>query len=199
MNSSSIFESSRRLTGRLAVVLLAGLLGAPLVGCESDGPPSSWEKADPNSRTDLFEMRHSHPTPVDLEGFYLTQPADEAVEHLKTTYCKNPVRRESQYGDDAYFLGCKLEDHPDLTYLRIGIWPRIGNRIATIEIQRKDTKPATVYDQFKSMMGEPVDHRLEPRLIEFITEDHRMFADWDSGLDGPAHIVVGLDPDWSAQ
>jgi hypothetical protein len=36
-------------------------------------------------------------------------------------------------------------------------------------------------------------------MIEFITDTHRMFADWDSGLANPAHIAVGLDPDWSGE
>jgi predicted small lipoprotein YifL len=186
------------LTHPFMVLVLAALLTA-LAGCKSEGPPDAWEDVDPEAQPTLFEMRASHPALADLKGLYLTQPKEEAVAHLKETYCKDPVRRESQYGDDAYFLGCRLKDDATLAFMRIGIWPRIGNRVATLEIQRKDTKPATVYHQFRELVGKPTQERLEPRMIEFITDTHRMFADWDSGLDKPAHIAVGLDPDWSGE
>ena len=185
----------------ISLLLCAWIAGLTLIlsGCDSKGPPDSWEEVDQTGEPRLFERRQSHPALADLDGFYLTQPEGEAIEHLKETYCKHPVRRESQYGDDAYFLGCRLTDNSTLAFIRIGIWPKIGNRVATLEVQRKSTRPAAVYGQARSLLGAPTHQRLEPRMIEFVTDDYRLFADWDSGLDAPAHIVVGLDPEWSAE
>lgn len=98
-------------------------------------------------------------------------------------------------GSDAYFLGCRLEGHETIESLRVGFWPDIGERVATLEYKRKTVPPPAVRQRYLAVVDEKdLEETLEPRSIRIKSARYRLFADWDEGEDGPAHIVVGFSP-----
>lgn len=195
-------ESYKPMTPRqparpLAAILLLGLaLLALAAGCKSDQPPDAWKTVSLEDHPPVFEMRQGHPALARLEGLHLTQSHDAAVAALKKHYCPHPVRKDGRMGDDAYFLGCRLQDHPTLQFIRVGFWPSIDDRVATLEFKRKSLPPAVVHRRFQALNLEPTNQHYQQRLIQIATKDYRLLADWDEGLEGPAHIIVGLAPDF---
>jgi len=186
---------------RATIAALAILLAFASTACRSDTtPPEQWEEVDMAEQPALFEMRNGHPALADLDKLHLGQPRDAAVEALGA-YCEHPVRRDSGlFGGDAYFLGCRLEDGETLRYVRVGFWPKIDDRVATLEVKRPTVPPAAVRRAFLDVFEESPDQKLQLRRIQMTSDRYRMFADWDhDGLEGPVHLVVGFAPDVSLE
>ncbi len=179
-----------------SICILLGLSCLLVSSCRDDStPPDSWEEVELANEPQLFETRQGHPALIELEGLHLGQKSEPARSALRK-YCEHPVRRDSrQMGSDAYFLGCRLEDHETIESLRIGFWPDIGERVATLEYKRKAVPPRTVRQRYLTVVDEEgVDETLEPRSVRITSARYRLFADWDEGKDGPTHIVVGFSP-----
>lgn len=176
--------------------ILLGLCCLLVTSCRDDStPPDSWEDIELASEPQLFEIRQGHPALAELEGLHLGQKNEPARSALRE-YCEHPVRRDSrQMGSDAYFLGCRLEDHETIESLRVGFWPDIGERVATLEYKRRAVPPPTVRQRYLAVVDESnVEETLEPRSVRIASAQYRLFADWDEGSDGPTHIVVGFSP-----
>lgn len=187
----------RSLPLRLAVAVLMSSLAFAAVACDSHNePPASWKEVDLDQQPQLLEKRNGHPALAELEEFYLGQSRDSAKNALDS-FCEETVRRDSgSLGGDAYFLGCRIEDHPVLEFVRIGFWPKLDERVATLEIKRSSVPPAAVYGRFQQVFDESADDStLLQQAIQIETPNYRFFADWDEGLDGPTHLVVGFAPD----
>lgn len=191
----------RSLPLRLVVGVLVLSLACATVACDSrNEPPASWEEVNLDEQPPLLEKRNGHPALAELEEFYLGQSRDAAKNALDSL-CEETVRRDSgSLGGDAYFLGCRIEDHPVLEFVRIGFWPKLDERVATLEIKRNPVPPAAVYGRFQQVFQQgfdesPDDMTLLQQAIQIETPNYRFFADWDEGLDGPTHLVVGFAPD----
>ncbi len=181
------------VSGLIALVVAATLL---VLGCRDEGtPPEIWEEVELESQPKLFERRRGHPALAELQGLYLGQDADDARRTLRE-YCEHPVRRDTtQTGSEAYFLGCRLSDTEPLESIRIGFWPKIGDRVATLESKRQTVPPEAVRRRYLEVVGdEEVDETLHPRSIQITSARYRLFADWDEGPEGPTHLVVGFSP-----
>ncbi|MFB6263188.1 MAG: hypothetical protein ABEL76_06110 [Bradymonadaceae bacterium] len=180
----------------LAVFVLVGLL---LSGCDrnSNDLPVSWDPSPTGEFPTVLERRGKHPTPADLPNLALGQSKERALEHLKT-YCSDPVRREGGLWDGkAYFLGCRVEGEGDLDFVRVGFWPRLNDRVATLEVKRSSIPPVIVWRNIRNVLPNRTDTALLHRLIRIETKRYRLMADWDRGHDGPVHITVGFAPDIS--
>jgi len=182
----------------LSVYILLALSCVLASSCRDDGtPPDDWEEVELANAPRLFETRRGHPALVELEGLHLGQEPEPARKALRA-YCEHPVRRDSrQMGSEAYFLGCRLEDRETIESLRVGFWPDIGERVATLEYKRKAVTPPAVRQRYLAVVDEDekdVEETLEPRSIRITSARYRLFADWDEGKEGPAHIVIGFSP-----
>jgi hypothetical protein len=178
------------------MALLVAAIGL-VAGCQDEStPPKDWSSVDQAQQPTLFEARNGHPALRDLEGLHLGQSHDEAMDALHT-YCKNPVRREKGYfGGGAYFVGCRITEHDRLHYVRLGFWPRIDDRLATLEIKRATVPPMAVRHQALALFeGQQTEQTYQSRMLQVIGDTYRVYADWDEGLDGSTHIIVGFDPD----
>lgn len=183
----------RPLLGLALVVAAAGLAA----GCDAQtGIPKSWGDVSAAEAPTIFERRQGHPALADLEGFYLGQRRSEARDDLER-YCRGEMlRRNSEdRSGEAYFLGCRVDDTPELSFVRVGFWPRLDDRVATLEVKRPTVSPAGVYGALHAFMREePKQKVLNSRVIQVVYPDYRFLADWDQGLDGPTHLTVGFDP-----
>lgn len=121
------------------------------------------------------------------------------MEILKST-CPNTVRRDSNsLSAEAFFVGCRLaasEDSP-LHSLRVGFWPRIDTKSATLEVKRDHVDPGVVWHRFRQAVDDDQIRRKRwtGNILMVWTPTYRLFADWDEGDDGPTHITVGFAPE----
>lgn len=179
------------------IPLVALLVTLAAVGCRNDEtPPETWKTVDMAAQPTLFEMRDGHPALADLDGLFLGQPKKKALEALHA-YCKHPVRRDAgMMGGEAYFLGCRLETHETLNYVRVGFWPKIDERVATLEIKRTPVPPHAVRRAYLDILEESPKETYNPRRLQIVSNSYRLFADWDAeGREGPVHVMVGFAPD----
>jgi len=198
--SSRYRRSPRAIRSPVATVLSAlavALLGPLTGGCESDGTrPEAWTDVSLDDQPNLFERRRGHPALTDLRDLYLGQSRDSALETIRR-YCGDDVieRGEGMFGGEATFLGCRVERDGPVQFVRVGFWPRLDERVATLEVKRTSVPPAAVYDSFRRLIDEEPDNRvLRPQIVQLEYPEYRLFADWDQGLDGPTHLTVGFDP-----
>ena len=182
------------------VVSLLLLVAMGTAGCKSDSkPPEAWPEVTEGDQPTLFEHRAGHPAIAEIDGLYLGQEHDAALRAL-ADYCKHPVKRGAgMFGGDAYFVGCRLEDRAPLQYIRLGFWPRIDERVATLEIKRDSVPPPVVRKQFLALLDGKPNETLSHRIIQMTAGRYRFFADWDEGLDGPTHLIIGFSPNISLE
>jgi len=196
MKTSSIKTLTRHLRPATTLLALAALFGiAPLTnGCDSDDRtiPEAWSSLSLEQAPTLFEQRDGHPAPADLPGeLHLGQAHDAAMEILKST-CPNTVRRDSNsLSAEAFFVGCRLAESEagPLHSLRIGFWPRIDKKSATLEAKRDHVDPGIVWRRFRQVVDEDQIRRKRwtGNILMVWTPRYRLFADWDEGDDGPHH------------
>ncbi len=171
------------------------------MGCESKPPEQRWaERWDDREIAEhpqIIERRDGRPAFVEIEELYLGQSKAEAKQALRS-YCGDDlVRRGSGHSDDqAYFVGCRLEDDSPLRFVRVGFWPKLDDAVAVIEIKRESLIPSAMLDQFERLVddGDIERQAIKDHLVAFDTSRHRLYADWDEGFDDPAHLVVGFVP-----
>lgn len=194
----SAFDPLRRAVLPLMLLLFAVASLAGLAGCDSrDGTPETWADVSLDAQPKLFERRHGHPALADLEDLHLGQ-SREAAEATIDQYCGDDVleRGEGPLGGDATFYGCRIDDQETVQFVRVGFWPRLDNRVATLEVKRSSVPPAAVYRSFRKLLDQKPDKELlRANIVQLEYPNYRLFADWDQGLDGPTHLTVGFDPD----
>jgi len=191
-----------RLLSALALSMwtLASFVG--LGGCDSrNGTPQAWADVSLDGQPELFERRHGHPALANLEDLHLGQSREAARETLDP-YCGDDVieRGEGPLGGDATFYGCRIDDMEAVQFVRVGFWPRLDNRVATLEVKRSSVPPAAVYRAFRRLLeSEPDKQVLRSQIVQLEYPEYRLFADWDQGLEGPTHLTVGFDPEISME
>lgn len=178
----------------LLLLFAACTLTGLWAGCDEDARPAAWDRwGDTGTAPELLERRHGRPALTDLDGLYLGQPAEEGRTNLES-YCDDPVRRE-QEGSGAYFLGCPADQVDGVEMIRVGFWPRIDERVATLEVKRTFVAPPAVWSALQPFVDSATETNRTAQTITALDDNWRFFADWDQGYDGPVHLTVGLDPD----
>lgn len=184
----------RRFVSALLVAVAVGLVA----GCDDPGgPPDSWADVSLEDQPRLFESRRGHPALSDIDDLYLGQSREGGLETIDR-YCGDDVieRGEGLLGGDASFRGCRVDEEGTVKFVRAGFWPRLDDRVSTLEVKRSSVPPAAVYESIRRLMDDdPKKKVLRDQIVQLEYRDYRFFADWDEGLDGPTHLTVGFDPE----
>lgn len=127
-----------------------------------------------------------------LEGLYLGQPQDEALEWMEKR-CNRFVSLEGGIRrEESTFKGCDTPKHEFLYSFRVGFTGRASDRVFTLELKRRNLEPELVRARFAEHAGEIETEVVRPGITRVETARHKMYADWDEGAKGPTHILVGL-------
>lgn len=186
---------SRRSLCALATLLV---LGVALVACEPESPPPSEKEAKQilEGQPELFIERDKHWTLEGLDGIELGQPRDEALEALSEICPQTMEYRAGNLGDNAWFRGCEFErPHDGVVSVRVGFWPKLDDRVSTLEIKRLNASAPVVSERFRQLVGEVESEVVRSAFVQMRGKKYQMMADWDEGKNGPAHIAAGFNPD----
>jgi hypothetical protein len=181
------------MTGVLAVTLLS------TVACEHH------RKVPPLSEEEIRELTADQPqlfidtgatlTLEGMEDLYLGQSYEDGMEALRS-YCGERINvfdggwRHS----DAVFKGCLVDEGSTTITLRAGFWPFNDNRVSTLEIRSQRVSLPVVRARFTELSDELTMDLPRRGLLQMANSRYRLVANWDEGLDQPAHITVGYHP-----
>lgn len=180
---------------------VAGILGlfalVGLVGCDAPVPMSASEIAQATKgQPEVIVEVNGKLTLDDMREFYLGQPEAEAMAALEAR-CDAIVPYEGGWlRGNTYFRGCILPDDPELESIRVGFHPEMNGAVFTLEEKRKGWSPELVRARFAERFGDELTRDLPRRgTVRMETPDHLMFGSWDSGTQGPAHVIFGMSPE----
>jgi len=130
-----------------------------------------------------------------LEDFHLGQSEKDAMQAIKKR-CRHPVVLQGGWMRGyTFFKGCPTPDDPVVQSFRIGFHPDIDNRVFTVELERRNVTPDVLRARFYDRFGTPTEELVRPGIVEDSTARLHVFADWDDGLKGPTHVIVGYRPE----
>ncbi len=130
-----------------------------------------------------------------IEEFYIGQSFEDASRFLKKR-CVNPLELKPDWKRaNTFFLGCLLPEDPKLLSFRIGFHPKLDKKVFTLEVKRVNTNLALIQAQFYKELGTPFEDIPKAGVLRMRSEAYNLFASWDSGMDGPMHLIVGVNPD----
>lgn len=126
-----------------------------------------------------------------LEGLYLGQPKEEALEVMKGM-CKRLIELDGgRFRGGTYFRGCHTPSHPQNFSFRVGFNPRIGDAVFTLEVKRKTLSQSGVRARAWERI-EGIDKELFRRgIVRIEAKKYNFLANWDDGKNGPTHIILG--------
>lgn len=132
------------------------------------------------------------------EQFYLGQDEAQALEELDRLCGKPEVYDGGWRHKGAVFKGCIIENGPEVRTVRVGFWPHNGNRVSTLEVKHKPLPYEAVRARFTQTFGADALVSDVPRhgALIMATEQYKLFAHWDEGIDSPTHVTVGFEPVW---
>ncbi|AWV88239.1 hypothetical protein DFR33_101261 [Bradymonas sediminis] len=167
-----------------------------LVACKPrDVAPTAEEHAAIlKDAPELFvpEAGERGPGLVGIGNIYLGQEKDAALAELAKICPKTMEYRAGDAGENAWFRGCVLRKSKDgILSVRVGFWPRIGDRVSTLDIKRDDITLEQARERFRALVPEVTGEYPHPGVIEMRAEKYQMLADIDEGVDGPTHVAVG--------
>jgi hypothetical protein len=177
------------------IMLIAA--AAVLAACEEKTPaPTPEERQDILADApDLFVVDERGVTLEGVESFYLGQPKDQALEALQDFCPKTMDYRAGKEDKDAWFRGCVLpEARGSITSVRVGFWPVLDERVATLEVQRTGVSVAAARERFRDLVDELSVDLHRPGIVEMRSHTYQMLADVDDGTQAPTHITVGYNP-----
>lgn len=185
----------------LTLLLAAGLLATlGLTACDRTIPPPSPEEQQKilKDAPQIFDETDGKVSLDGLPGVYLGQPKDEALAAVKKL-CPKPMEyRAGEMGDNAWFRGCVLKEaRGPITSVRVGFWPRLGDRVATLEVKRGDATLDQIRERFRQFAGKLSVDLPHPGMVEMRGQKYQMMADKDDGKDAPAHIAFGYTQKWA--
>jgi len=179
------------------------LVALSLVACKPrDVAPTPEEHAAIlKDAPELFvpERGERGPGLAGIGDIYLGQDKDAALAELAKICPKTMEYRAGKAGEDAWFRGCVLkssEQHGILS-VRVGFWPRIGDRVSTLDVKRDNITLEQARERFREIVPELKGEYPHPGLVEMHGEKYQMLADIDEGADGPTHVVVGYTKPWA--
>lgn len=187
---------SRRLVIVLSV--LCGLSSAALVACEADTEPPSPEQARQilEGQPQIFVEKDDHFTLEGLGDIAIGDSKPEALEELETICPKTMEYRVGKLGGDAWFRGCEFTKPRDgVVSVRVGFWPSLDDRVATLEVKREGLSAPVVSERFRQFVGGVQSETVRSGFVQMRAQTYQMMADWDEGKEGPAHIAAGFNPD----
>lgn len=127
-----------------------------------------------------------------LDGLYLGQPQADALKIMETM-CSRFVELEGGWKRaNTSFKGCHLAGHPTLYTFRVGFNPAIQNRVFTLEVKRRSLQQDLVRKRFWQHFNDIQSDFYRVGMLKGETPAYNMFADWEEGLDGPTHLLLGL-------
>lgn len=194
-----------RLTARNAGFFAVALLwtAGALAGCHArDQAPGPAERAEIlKGAPELFAAPTTERGPAfaDVDALYLGQSQEDALAHLEKL-CPNPMDyRSGELGEGAWFRGCVLrEPIAGVLSVRVGFWPKLGNRVSTLDIKRDDITLAQAREHFRTLLGDTLEaEHPHPGLVEMFGAQYQMMADIDEGPEGPTHIAFGYTHKWA--
>ncbi len=130
-----------------------------------------------------------------IEEFYLGQSFEEASKFLQKR-CVKPLELAPDWKRaNTFFLGCLLPDDAKLLSFRIGFHPQLDKQVFTLEVKRANLGLNVIRAQFYKRLGKPFEDIPKAGVLRMRSTDYNLFASWDSGLDGPMHLIVGVNPE----
>ena len=177
-------------------IILPALFFLSIVSC----------KAEPNrlSPSDVESLLKDAPPVIindgkirldGIEEFYIGQSFEDASVFLKKR-CVKPLELAPDWKRaNTFFLGCLLPDDPKLLSFRIGFHPQLNKQVFTLEVKRPNIMLDAIRAQFYKRLGEPFEDIPKAGVLRMRSKQHNLFASWDSGLDGPMHLIVGVNPE----
>lgn len=164
-----------------------------VTACQSPPPPPTAADiaAIPADAPDIF-VRGDRVGFVGIEDLYLGQSEADALEAMGKM-CKRLVDLKGGWQRaNTTFKGCHLTDHALLYTFRVGFNPKIGNRVFTLEVKRRQLDENLVRLRFWERFDGVTKELARRGLLQAETPKYNFFADWEDGMDGPAHLLVGL-------
>lgn len=177
------------------IILIAA--AAVLAACEEKTPAPTAEERQQilADAPDLFVADDRRLSLEGVESFYLGQPKQQALEALEAFCPKTMDYRAGKEANDAWFRGCVLpEPREGIISVRVGFWPVLDERVATLEVQRTGVSLAAARERFRDLVDELIVDLHRPGIVEMRSHTYQMLADVDDGTAGPTHITVGFNP-----
>lgn len=179
------------------LLLAVFLLSIPLGGCRNKlATPLTAEEITALTRGEpvIFTVDDGNLGLEGLDGFYLGQDHQAAMTRLHEVCEVIETFDGGWRHNDAVFKGCIIDTEEITTTLRVGFWPQNGNRVSTLEIKERPLDQRVVRARF-SELAAPLTLDLPRKgLLMMANTRYRLFASWDDGLDGPAHLTIGFQP-----
>ncbi len=169
--------------------LLFLLCSLTALGCQKRPDPPTQQELDSIAVDAPTVFKGApHVSLEGLDGIWLGQSQQEA-EAVMSKMCKRFVELKESH---AMFKGCHLPDHPFVYTFRVGFSPKIDNRVFTLETKRRPVDQDLVRKRIWQVFPHLKTDYVRTGLLRAETQEYNMFADWEDGLAGPAHILVGL-------
>ena len=141
---------------------------------------------------------HRDATLADIGEIYLGQDSESALLELEKLCPKTMEYRAGDVGENAWFRGCVLKKPVGgLLSVRVGFWPKLSDRVATLDIKRDDISLDQARERFREFATDLSADYPHPGLVEMRGEKYQMMANTDEGSDGPTHIAFGYTHKWA--
>ena len=173
-----------------------------LAGCERKvEPPGAEERqAILKEAPKVFGTVDDHATLRGVEALYLGQSKDEALDKLGELCPKTMEYRAGEMGGNAWFRGCVFDEpRGPIQSMRVGFWPRVDDRVATLEVKRTDIALKAVRERFRDFADEITVDLPRAGILEMRSKKYQLMADVDEGAEGPTHITLGYTQGWADQ
>ena len=186
------------MVSRLIWLALIALICAPSLACERSHRATPLDDGEIQALTEgqpeIFVQKKGTLTLEGIEDLYLGQSNEEAMEVLDE-YCDVIKTFDGGWRhSDAVFKGCNIDAGDHYKTIRAGFWPFNDDRVSTLEIQDRVIPMDVVRARF-SEISDALEEDLPRRgLLMMASNEYRMLANWDDGLDEPAHITIGFHP-----
>ncbi|MGM0556842.1 MAG: hypothetical protein ACQEVA_10735 [Myxococcota bacterium] len=169
-----------------------------LAACKSEQKEPSADEARQilEGQPEIFVERGSHYSLQGMDGIVLGQPKDQALAALEELCPRTMEYRVGKFGGNAWFRGCEFNRPRDgIVSIRVGFWPKLDDRVATLEIKREGLSAPVVSERFRQLVGDVDSEIVRSGFVQMRAETYQMMADWDEGKQGPAHIATGFNPE----
>lgn len=169
-----------------------------LTACDRKLPPPSEEEREAilQDAPEIIVTEDDRISLAGIDSLYLGQPNDEALAALAELCPKTMDYNTGEIGESASFRGCVFsEPKGEVRSVRVGFWPKIDDRLATLEVKRADIELEAVRERFRDFVDDELTvDLLRSGLLEMRSTKYQLMADTDDGPQGPTHITMGYSP-----
>lgn len=179
-----------------SLVAIAVIFGLAACKSEEKSPSADQVRQILEGQPEVFVESDPHYSLQGMDDIVLGQSKDEALAALEKLCPKTMEYRAGNLGGDAWFRGCEFNRPRDgVISMRVGFWPKLDDRVATLEIKREGLSAPVVSERFRQLVGGVNSEIVRSGFVQMRAEKYQMMADWDEGKEGPAHIATGFNPD----